>query len=101
MNALHRLRHGGHDVILFHILDEAEVHFPFDGLCILEEPESGSTLEVDAQSMRKDYLAEIEKFREEYARNCSQSGIDYVPLDTSMQFDKALLGYLLTRRSRG
>ena len=28
MNALYRLRHGGHDVILFHILDEAEVDFP-------------------------------------------------------------------------
>ena len=31
MNSLHRLRHGGHDVILFHILDEAEVSFPFKG----------------------------------------------------------------------
>ena len=31
LEALYRLRHGGHDVILFHILDEAEVHFPFDG----------------------------------------------------------------------
>ena len=32
INALRRLRHGGHDVILFHILDEAELTFPFDGL---------------------------------------------------------------------
>ena len=38
--ALRRLRHGGHDVILFHILDEAEVTFPFDGLVELEEPET-------------------------------------------------------------
>ena len=28
LQALYRLRHGGHDVILFHVLDEAEVHFP-------------------------------------------------------------------------
>jgi uncharacterized protein (DUF58 family) len=28
LESLYRLRHGGHDVILFHVLDEAEVHFP-------------------------------------------------------------------------
>src|SRR5688500_16216836 len=39
-HALRRLRHGGHDVILFHVLDEAEVHFPFEGLVELEEPET-------------------------------------------------------------
>ena len=40
LQSLHRLRHRGHDVILFHILDEAEVTFPFDGLVELEDPES-------------------------------------------------------------
>lgn len=37
LQSLHRLRHRGHDVILFHILDEAEVTFPFDGLVELED----------------------------------------------------------------
>ena len=40
LQALHRLRHRGHDVILFHVLDEAEVRFPFDGMVELEEPET-------------------------------------------------------------
>jgi len=39
-------------------------------------------------------------FREQYRRDCFQSGIDYVALDTSMQFDKALTEYLLSRRAR-
>jgi uncharacterized protein (DUF58 family) len=98
--ALRRLRHGGNDVILFHILDEAEVGFPFTGLVELEDPESQSRLEVDADSYRRDYLAEIEAFREQYRRECFQSGIDYVPLDTSMPFDRALTEYLAMRRSR-
>jgi uncharacterized protein (DUF58 family) len=98
--ALRRLRHGGHDVILFHILDEAEVAFPFSGLVELEEPESHTRLEVDADSFRRDYLAEVESFREQYRRECFQSGIDYVALDTSMPFDKALTEYLAKRRSR-
>ena len=98
--ALRRLRHGGHDVIVFHILDEAEVDFPFSGLVELEEPESSTRLEVDADGFRNDYLQEVEAFRETYRRECFQSGIDYVELDTSMPFDKALMEYLVTRRSR-
>jgi uncharacterized protein (DUF58 family) len=100
VRSLRRLRHGGHDVILFHILDEAEVKFPFAGACEFEEPETLETLVVDAESMRADYLSEVEKFRESYRRECAQSGIDYVPLDTSMQFDKALTEYLVSRRAR-
>lgn len=98
--SLRRLRHGGHDVILFHILDEAEVDFPFSGLVELEEPETHDRLEVDADSFRRDYLAELEAFRERYRRECFQSRIDYVALDTSMPFDKALTEYLAMRRSR-
>lgn len=100
ISALRRLRHGGHDVILFHILDEAEVAFPFKGLVEFEEPESQERLEIDADGFRADYQAEVEAFRESYRKECFQSGIDYVPLDTSMPFDRALTEYLATRRSR-
>ena len=101
MQSLHRLRHGGHDVILFHVLDEAEVSFPFNGVCQLEDPESGQRIKVDANGYRSQYQAEIEKFRAEYHQQCQQAGIDYVGLDTSMQFDKALTEYLVNRRARG
>lgn len=98
---LRRLRHGGHDVILFHVLDQAEVEFPFEGLVELEDPETNDTVELDANSYRSEYLEEIKEFRTSYARECRQSGIDYVPLDTSMQFDRALTEYLSNRRNRG
>ncbi|MEM6798811.1 MAG: DUF58 domain-containing protein [Planctomycetota bacterium] len=98
--ALRRLRHGGHDVILFHVLDEAEVEFPFHGLVELEDPETRQKLEIDADGFRSDYRDEINTFRETYRRECFQSGIDYVPLDTSMPFDRALTEYLVTRRQR-
>jgi uncharacterized protein (DUF58 family) len=101
LRALRRLRHGGHDVILFHVLDEAEVLFPFDGIVELEDPESQEKLQVDASGFRTDYLAEVQKFCDMYRRECFKSGIDYVGLDTSMQFDKALVEYLVSRRGRG
>ena len=101
MASLRRLRHGGHDVILFHVLDQAEVEFPFDGLVELHDPETNDTLEVDADAYRSEYLEEIEKFRNRYERECRQVGIDYVALDTSMQFDRALTEYLINRRNWG
>ena len=100
LKSLHQLRHGGHDVIVFHIMDEAEVNFPFDGMVEFEDPETLDRLEVDATGFRNDYLAEVEEFRERYRRECAQAGIDYVPIDTGMQFDKALTEYLAQRRSR-
>ena len=101
VNALYRLRHGGHDVILFHVLDEAEVNFPFNGMFNMRDPETNEELKVDADGIKAEYIEKINGFRDELAKQCRQSGIDYVPLDTSMQFDKALLEYLLSRRARG
>ncbi len=101
LESLYRLRHGGHDVILFHILDEAEVHFPFGGMVELEDPEDHRLLAIDADGFRRDYLAEVEAFRQRYRRECVQARIDYVPLDTSMQFDRALMEYLVNRSARG
>jgi len=101
LEALYRLRHGGHDVILFHILDEAETQFPFQGIVELEEPETHQRLRLDALGYRREYLAELGRFRDSYRRECFQARIDYVPLDTSMQFDKALTEYLASRAARG
>jgi len=100
LQALRRLRHRGHDVILFHVLDEAEVRFPFDGMVELEDPETHAMLQLDADHFRPKYVAEVEAFREMYRRECFQSRIDYVALDTSMQFDKALMEYLTRRKGR-
>jgi len=101
LKSLGRLRHGGHDVILFHIMDEAETNFPFTGMTEFEDPETNEKIEIDAAGIRNEYLSEVEEFRETYRRECFRMGVDYAALDTSMQFDKALMEYLLMRRSRG
>lgn len=100
INSLHLLRHRGHDVILFHVLDEAEVNFPFDGMVDLKDPESGLNLVVDADGMRSDYLDAIKEHCETFRRECFKAGIDYVPINTSQPFDKALLEYLSQRKAR-
>lgn len=98
--ALRNLRHSGHDVIVFHVLDEAEVTFPFQGTVQLRDPETGATEPVRAADAADDYRKSIEAFRQRLDREFSQSRIDYVPLDTSQPYDKALMEYLLRRRNR-
>jgi uncharacterized protein (DUF58 family) len=98
--ALHRLRHSGHDVILFHVLDESEVLFPFDGMVEMKDPETGETLTVDADGIKADYVEGVAAFQAQHKKECLGAGIDYVPLHTGMPFDKALMSYLVSRQAR-
>jgi hypothetical protein len=66
----------------------------------LTEPESGQRMVVDADAARQGYVSGVEQFRAEYRETCQQAGIDYVPLDTSMPFDTALMEYLVSRQQR-
>lgn len=100
LQSFHHLRHRGHEIIVFHILDEAEVHFPFDGLIEFSDVESDDKMTLDARGMRSDYLAAVRDFQETYRRECSKANIDYVPIDTSVSFDKALMEYLVQRQRR-
>ena len=100
INSLHLLRHRGHDVILFHVLDEAETTFPFQGMVDLKEPESGESLIIDAEGIKADYLDALRELCEKYRKECLSAGVDYVGLNTSMPFDKALLNYLTQRQAR-
>ncbi|HYV39797.1 MAG TPA: DUF58 domain-containing protein [Gemmataceae bacterium] len=100
MKSLHHLRHRGHDIILFHILDEAEAHFPFDGLIEFKEVEGSGKLTLDARNMKGDYLRSLAEFKNFYKNECAKAAIDYVAMDTSVNFDKALMEYLLQRQRR-
>ena len=85
---------------------EALVLPAFDRTLVIEGagglmvPVTRDKLQIDAGSFRADYLEEIESFCEGYRRECFQIGVDYVRLDTSMQFDRALTEYLISRRAR-
>ncbi len=100
LQSLHHLRHRGNEIILFHILDEAEAHFPFEGIIEFEDVEAPQKLTVDARNMKGDYLQALTDFQNYYRAECAKANIDYVPMDTSVSFDKALMEYLLQRQRR-
>lgn len=99
IEALHHVRFRGHDLIVMHILDVAEATFPFEGQLWLEDPESGQRVRVDAAGVRQRYLAGVEAWRASLKEQISAARADYVPLDTAMPFDRALVEFL-TQRSR-
>src|SRR5216683_172399 len=76
LESLHHLRHRGNEVILFHILDEAEVHFPFEGVIEFEDVEEHDKLTLDARGMRADYMAAVSEFRDMYKAECAKANID-------------------------
>ena len=100
LDSLRLLRHAGHDVIVFNVLDEAEVTFPFSGSVSLRDPETEKQLKLDASGIRNDYLEAMKELQETYKKECLAMGADFVPLDTSMRFDTALVEYLSQRRAR-
>ncbi|MDA0832271.1 MAG: DUF58 domain-containing protein [Planctomycetota bacterium] len=100
LKGLQQLRYAGHDVIVFHVLDEAEVHFPFRGMVEFREPETQETMVLDASGMKADYLEALNQVREQFTKECRSMRVDYVPLDTSMPFDRALVEYLSQRQAR-
>lgn len=98
MESLAHLRYRGHDVILFHILDAAEAKFPFDQLTRFEDPEGEEPgLTADPPAIRVAYLQEVQQFVERLREQCTRMHIDFVSVDTSTTFDKALLAYLQRR----
>ncbi len=100
IQSLRLLRHAGHDLIVFHVLDEAETKFPFDGMVDLKDPETDESVVIDADGIRTDYLEAVNELCNHYQEECRSIGADYVRLDTSMPFGNALLEYLAQRKAR-
>lgn len=95
--SLTHARFRGHDLIVMHILDVAEARFPYDAPVRLEDPESGEWLEVDGGAAI-DYLVAVQEWRDWWSTNLAALRGDYVPLDTSMPFDRSLVEFLARRR---
>jgi hypothetical protein len=84
-------------VIVFHILDPDEIDFPFTDTSTFVDMESGAQLTTEPWEIAARYRERLEAWRSRYSRACREQLVDYVPLDTRMPFDRALLAYLEKR----
>ena len=97
MAGLQQLRAKGNDVIVFHVLDDAELTFPFDRIADFEDSETHEVQKAVPQRVRETYLQEIEQFCNFYKEKCRAAGMDYCLLNTSEPLDTALASYLSKR----
>jgi uncharacterized protein (DUF58 family) len=97
---LRHLRFRGTDVIVFHVLDHAELTFPFERTARFRDLESGAEVLAVPGAARSDYLKALADLVAFYQRELRVAGIDYVQLDTSKPLDLALASYLSTRARR-
>jgi uncharacterized protein (DUF58 family) len=100
------LRSRGHDVMVFHVLDDDELDFPFNGPTRFEGLEALEILRCNPRALREGYLRALGAYLEEVQRGCTRHSIDYALLRTSQPLDAALAAYLSNRlgmhhRNRG
>ena len=93
------LSHRGGDVMVFHILDPAEVDFPFDQAANYQDLESGERMPVVPEQVRERYRALVQGHIASLSQALGENRIDYSLFVTSQPLDHALLGYL-SRRER-
>ena len=99
ISALKHLRHQKHEVIVFHLLDPAELTFPYTGFCRLSgHGNRADPFQRQADTLKADYLEKLNQFIQTYRRGCGASQIDYVQMDTATPFDYALSAYLSRRK---
>lgn len=98
LNALKYFRFKKHEVIVFHLLDPAEMELPFTNVLWLEDMENGKRVLTHPQIIREKYKSVVKKFVETYKLSCLKSDIDYCLMDTKTPLDFALGAYLARRK---
>ncbi len=91
---LRLVRARGMEVVVFHVLDEDELTFPFERASTFRDIETGEQVLTDPRVIRERYLAAITTMQETYRRELRAAGIDYQLVSTSAPLDATLLGWL-------
>ena len=97
MEAVGPLRFRGNDIMIFHLLDPAELEFHFKEASAFEDLESGEQIPIVPNALREEYQKLIRAHVDAIAQRCKAARIDYTMLDTSRPLDHALFSYLSVR----
>jgi len=98
VKSLKIFRHKKNEVLVFHILDPAEISFPFKGDILLRDMETREKITVEPRSLRRNYKKKIQSLISSYKRDFRNVFIDYQFLSTDTTYDTALMSYLSKRR---
>jgi uncharacterized protein (DUF58 family) len=98
LKGLRQFRFKGNDVIVFHLLDPAELDLPFDGNILFEDLEAANlNVVADPRSIRATYRQVVQEFVTDMRKRCHDDAIDYQLISTATPLDQALTSYLSWR----
>jgi len=99
LKALQHFVYKKHQVIVFHLMDEAELEFPFTKITSFVDMETNEKIKVDPRDVRQAYRSEAEAFVNRFRKECSDRNIEYSLITTSTPYDRMLLDYLAKRKA--
>jgi uncharacterized protein (DUF58 family) len=100
-NGLQHFRHNNHEVVVFHVMDEAELTLPYDKLTRFKDMEGVGRVVVNPKSLRTRYLARINAFIDTIKQACFERNISYNLANTTEPYDMFLAAYLEKRSRMG
>ena len=86
-----------HDVTLFHVLDPAELEFPFDDPTLFLSMEDARQVEAHGRDVRKGYLEVLDRWLADVRRAAAEADVDYALARTDRPADEVLLPFLARR----
>jgi uncharacterized protein (DUF58 family) len=98
IKALKVFRHKKNEVLVFHVLDPAELKLPYKRDIMLKDMETSEKISIEPNSIRDTYKRKIDNLIAAYKRDFRNAAIDYQFLCTETTYDKALLSYLAKRK---
>jgi uncharacterized protein (DUF58 family) len=98
MDAIKPLRFRGNDLIVFHLLDPAEIDFNFDDASSFQDLESGEQIPVVPSGMADEYRRLVQEHIAALSSRFSQNRVDYALVNTATPLDYALFKYLSARQ---
>ena len=100
VESFHHFKFRNHELVLFHIMAEEELTFPFSASQEFKDLEaSGTRIKVDPRTIRAAYLQKVKEHVSIIEKACGQMQADYVPLTTKTPYSQALADFV-ARRSR-
>ncbi len=97
---LKHFRHRRHDVVLSHVLDAAELDFPFREQTLFKGLEQMPEVVIDPRSLRRAYLEEFQNYLTAVQKGCRANQMDYQLVRTDRPFDVTLSSYLAERAAK-
>jgi uncharacterized protein (DUF58 family) len=97
LEAIKPLRFLGNDLMVFHVLDPAEIEFNYDDASSFEDLESGEQIPIVPEALSAQYRKLMQEHIEALTTKFSEHRIDYTMLNTSLPLDHALFSYLSNR----